>query len=308
MIFNFFLGNHHANALNSLGDLLQPIYEGLIEAGHHVVGFATGMRPAPAVNVLVEWFENDPFADELLRIKAEKGDAFIFGVLCTEDLADELVMDPAKYPRRLANLRRILPVADFVWTLLPQLDLLQPLCAPDHVALVEYGFSECCVERNIVRAAARRDVDAILYGNESPYRKRIVDGLKGHGLSCFVSYREVWPNFMMDDLIRRAKVLIDMRRGPNVRFLSPTRIVKGLHSGTSVVSERFDTSAISSLYAFTEACPYDAMVETCVRMIKSGTYVERGLAAQARFRAETSMRANMTRALAPPVFARLAGR
>src|SRR6185437_351364 len=181
MIFNFFLGNHHANALNSLGDLLQPIYEGLIEAGHHVVGFATGMRPAPAVNVLVEWFENDPFADELLRTKAAQGDAFIFGVLCTEDLADELVMDPAKYPRRLANLRRILPVADFVWTLLPQQDLLQGFCPSEQVALVEYGFSESCAERNVVRKAARRDVDAVLYGNESPYRKRIVDGLKGHG-------------------------------------------------------------------------------------------------------------------------------
>lgn len=307
MIFNFFLGNHHANALNSLGDLLQPIYEGLIEAGHHVIGFATGMRPAPAVNVLVEWFENDPFADELLRTKAQQGDAFIFGVLCTEDLADALVMDPAKYPRRLANLRRILPVADFVWTLLPQQDLLQPLCKPGHVALVEYGFTESCAERDIVRAAVRRDVDAVLYGNESPYRLRIVEGLKGHGLTCFVSYREVWPNFMMDDLIRRAKVLIDMRRGPNVRFLSPTRIVKGLHSGTAIVSERFDASAISSLYAYTEACPYDTMVDTCVRIIKSGTYVERGLAAQARFRAETSMRANMTRALVPPVFGRLAG-
>ncbi|HTY68647.1 MAG TPA: hypothetical protein VMH36_18485 [Alphaproteobacteria bacterium] len=308
MLFNFFLGNHHANALNSLGDLLQPIYEGLIEAGHDVIGFATGTRPAPAVNVLVEWFENDPFADELLRAKAEQGHAFVFGVLCTEDLADQLVMDPAKYPRRLANLRRILPVADFVWTLLPQEDLLRPFCAPGHVALVEYGFTEACVERNIVRTAARRDVDAVLYGNESPYRKRIVDGLKSRGLNCFVSYREVWPNFMMDDLIRRAKVLIDMRRGSNVRFLSPTRIVKGLHSGTAVVSESFDTSSISSLYAYTEACPYEAMVETCASLIASGIYVERGLAAQARFRAETSMRANMTRALSPPVFARLSGK
>jgi hypothetical protein len=109
---------------------------------------------------------------------------------------------------------------------------------------------------------------------------------------------------MMDDIIRRAKILIDMRRGPNVRFLSPTRIVKGLHCGTAVVSERFDSSAISSLYAYTEACPYDAMVETCVRLIRSGGYVERGLAAQARFRAETSMGDKMARALSAPVFAR----
>lgn len=308
MIFNFFLGNHHANALNSLGDLLQPIYDGLIEAGHHVIGFATGLRPAPAVNVLVEWFENDPFADELLRAKATQGDAFIFGVLCTEDLADELVMDPTKYPRRLANLKRVLPVADFVWTLLPQQDLLAGLCGPEKLALVEYGFCETCVERNMVTAPARRDVDAVLYGNESPYRLHVVDGLKRHGLTCFVSYREAWPNFMMDDIIRRSKVLIDMRRGPNVRFLSPTRIVKGLHSGTAVVSERFDTSVLASLYGYTEAAPYDAMVDACVRLIRSGTYIERGRAAQARFREKTSMRRAMERALTAPAFQRLAGR
>lgn len=308
MIFNFFLGNHHANALNSLGDLLQPIYDGLIEDGHHVIGFATGMLAPPVVNVLVEWFDNDPFADALLRTKAEQGDAFIFGVLCTEDLADALVMDPAKHPRRLANLRRILPVADFVWTLLPQQDLLAPLTSPDRVALIEYGFCETCLERNVITAGARRDVDTVIYGNESPYRLAIVDGLKTQGLNCMVSNREAWPNFMMDDIIRRAKVLIDLRRGPEVRFLSPTRIVKGLHCGTAVVSERFDTSAISSLYDYTEACPYEALVDTCVRLIRSGTYVKRGLAAQARFRAETSMRDRMARALAAPVFARLAGR
>lgn len=306
MIFNFFLGNHHANALNSLGDLLQPIYEGLIEAGHHVIGFGTGMMPTPAVNVLVEWFENDSFAEALLRAKADKGDAFVFGVLCTEDLADELVMDPSKYPRRLANLRRILPVADFVWTLLPQQGLLDTICRPGTIALVEYGFSETCLNRSLVRAAARRDVDVVLYGNESPYRTHIVDGLKRQGITCFVSQREAWPTFMMDDLIRRAKVLLDLRRGPSVRFLSPTRIVKGLHCGTAVVSELFDTSEIASLYAYTEPCAYDDIVDRCVRLIRSGSYLKRGLAAQMKFQAERSMRDMMARALSAPVFRRLA--
>jgi hypothetical protein len=308
MIFNFFLGNQRVDVLNSSRDLLQPIYDGLIEAGHHVIGFATGLRPAPAVNVLVEWFENDPFADELLRAKAQQGEAFIFGILCAEDLADQSVMDPAKYPRRLANLERVLPVADFVWTLLPQQDRLASLCEPEKLALIEYGFCETCAEHDVVSAPARRDVDAVLYGNESPYRLRVVDGLKRQGLTCFIGYREAWPNFMMDDIIRRSKILIDMRRGPNVRFLSPTRIVKGLHAGTAVVSERFDTSALASLYAYTEAAPYDEMVEACAELIRSGAYVERGLAAQARFRQDTSMRRAMERALALPVFQRLAGR
>lgn len=81
----------HANAPTSLGDLIRPIYDGLIAACHHVIGFGTRMLPTPAFSVLVEWFENDPFADELLRMKAANGDEFVFGFLCTENLGDRRV-------------------------------------------------------------------------------------------------------------------------------------------------------------------------------------------------------------------------
>jgi hypothetical protein len=107
---------------------------------------------------------------------------------------------------------------------------------------------------------------------------------------------------MTDDIIRRAKVLIDVRRGPQVRFLTPTRIAKGLHSGTAVVSERFDESETARLYRYTEACAYEEIADRCGEMIRSGAYLEIGLAALARFRAETSMRDNVARALALPIF------
>lgn len=47
------------------------------------------------------------------------------------------------------------------------------------------------------------------------------------------------------------------------------------------------------------------MAATYLRRIRSSTYVERGLQAQARFRTETSMRDAMTRALSPSTFGRL---
>ncbi len=306
MIFNFFLGNHHANALNSFTDLLLPIYNGLTEGGHHVIGWGTGLLEAPAVNVLVEWFEDDRIVDELLQTKAARGDRFVFGILCTEDMSDKLVMDPEKYPRRLINLMRLLPAADFVWTLLPQAEFFAKACAPDRVALVEYGFSGLYLDPDMITDARDRDVDAILYGNENPYRAAISRELERRGFSCFVSHRESWPNFMTDDIIRRAKVLLDVRRGPGVRFLSPTRIVKGLHSGTAVVSELFDRSETARLYRYTEAVEYGALADRCAEIIRSGKYVEMGLAALKRFQAETSMRDNMARAMALPVFDRLA--
>jgi hypothetical protein len=46
LIFNFYLGNHRALGLRGLPDLLQPIFHGLAEAGHHVMGYGLGLRPA----------------------------------------------------------------------------------------------------------------------------------------------------------------------------------------------------------------------------------------------------------------------
>src|SRR5262249_16348040 len=130
VIFNFFLGNHHIYTLNSLADLLSPIVAGLEENGHHVIAFGTGLREAPVINVLMEFFQGDEFTRRLLAMKRDNGDRFRFGILCTEDIDDELVMNPTLNPGRRGNLMRVLPEADFVWTLLPQLDIYERICGP----------------------------------------------------------------------------------------------------------------------------------------------------------------------------------
>lgn len=307
MIFNFFLGNHHANSLNNLGDLVEPIHRGLEACGHHVVAFGTGMVGAPAVNVFVEFFEDDAVAEAILSAKAQHGDGFIFGIVCTEDIEDDLVMNPRDYPRRRANLMRLLPQADFVWTLLPLTSLYESICGPGKVALIDYGFTEACRDRWPILDPGLRDVDVIVYGNENPYRAAVGGELRRQGLTVFFGHRETYPNFVTDDIIRRSKVLLDIRRGPGVRFLSPTRIVKGLHAGTAVVSELFDTSPISNLYRYTTACSHDDMAARTIELIRTGEFVAAGQSAQTKFKAETSMQASMARAIALPVFARLAG-
>lgn len=304
MIFNFFLGNHAADSLNSLGDLVEPIYRGLEANGHHVIAFGTGMRDPPAINVFVEFFEDDVVANAILSAKTQHGSRFLFGIVCTEDIEDELVMNPRDHPRRRANLMRLLPQADFVWTLLP-VAAYEQISGAGKVGLLEYGFSEACADPFPIQDRGLRDVDVIIYGNRNPYRAAIGDALQRQGLTVFFGHRETFPTFVSDDIIRRAKVLIDIRRGPGVRFLSPTRIVKGLHLGTAVVSEQFDTSPISNLYRYTLACPYEALVERTVELVRSGTFMNLGNAARARFRAETSMQANMARMLQLPALATL---
>jgi hypothetical protein len=298
VIFNFHFGNHDQRGLNALTDLVLPIYYGLIEAGHEVLGFGTDAVPAPAVNVFIENF-NDGFTDTLLQRKAANRDGFRFGILCTEDIADALVMETTDSPRRRDNLKRLLPQADFVWTLLPQPEFFASACRPGTMAVVKYGFTEAYLDPYPIRDPGLRDVDVMLYGNSSPYREKVAGALRQRGYTVFVSRRESWPSFMTDDLIRRSKVMIDMRRGPNVRFLSPTRIARGLHSGAAVVSEQFDASEIADLYQYTQVVPYDEIADRCTEIIQSRRYVELGAEAQARFRNETSMRDNMARALTP---------
>src|ERR1041385_4469316 len=79
MLFNFYLGNHDAGGLKAMPDLLLPIYHGLAEAGHRVIGYGAALMPLPAVNVLVEFFPDESFVDQLVKTKERIGDKFVFG-------------------------------------------------------------------------------------------------------------------------------------------------------------------------------------------------------------------------------------
>jgi hypothetical protein len=303
MIFNFVLANHHETSLNSLSDLLEPIYQGLEAGGHHVIRFGIDLHRAPVINVMVEFFKDDPIVEDLLRYKRELGDRFVLGLLGTEDPEDDLVM--RQYPNRRLNLQRLAAVVDFVWTLLPVEPYYEAVCGAGRVASLRYGFCEGYVEPDLIGDPSLRDIDVILYGNSHPYRDRITQALDASWLKCVRTQREAYPDFVAADMVRRAKILLDVRRSADVRFLSPTRILRGLHSGTAVVSERYDESPLAYLYDYVSAVPYDELAGRCVEIIKSGRYVEMARVALDDFRAKTSMAANVAAALDLPVFERL---
>jgi hypothetical protein len=306
MLFNFFLANHLTGGLRGMPDLVQPIYHGLADAGHDVVGFGLGMQSAPAVNVFLEFFPDDAFVEGLLKLKIQLGDKFIFGVICTEDVEDKLVMEQPEHPRRRPNLERVLAVADFVWTLLPQVEAYERMTGAGKVALLRYGFTERFLNDRILRDPALRDLDVLMYGNPTPYRTTVVDDLRRRGFNCFVSDRQVLPDFITNDVVSRSKLVLDLRRGTGVRFPSPTRICKAVHAGARVVSEHLGDSPIANLYDYTAHAPYTQLADRCEALLRGGRYVEEGLEALQRFRTETSMRQNILDALALPIFKRLA--
>lgn len=307
MIFNFFFGNHTSVLVKAMADLMQPIQAGLEEAGHHVMGAGVRMLPAPVINVLVEPFPEDAFVDALLGMKGEAGDRLLFGLICVEDLQEAAVLDNPEQPRRRANLNRVLARADFVWTLAPQVELYAGLCDTANVGLIEFGFSERLLCPRLIANPALRDLDALMYGDISDRRRTVVERAQSSGLECFQTERKFLPDFVTSDLARRAKVMIDMPRYDSGRYPTPTRIGRALHHGVALVSERLPDNGIAGLHSYSAAlCAADEIADRCVALIRAGNYAELGLAALARFRAETSMRNNMARAAQLPFLARIA--
>lgn len=305
MIFNFAYANLPLEELRGLPDLVQPVVDGLVENGHHVMRFSPGVRPPPVVNVFVEEFGDDRFAGDLLKMKAEHG--VVFGILCAEDIEDEAVMAADSLPRRGANLRRLLGAADFVWTVVPQVAALEAAGAAGKTALLRFGFSERAVNPYLVPEPGLRGLDVVLYGGESPYRLGLVAELERRSIGCLRTGRLVFPSYLTADLLSRAKVVLDLGRRPGRRFESPTRLSRALHNGAVVVSEQLSGGTAPDLQRYAAPCAYEAMADQCQRIIQSGIFAELGLAALAKFRQETSMRANMAGALRLPVFERLAG-
>lgn len=312
MIFSFTYPNLPLGELRALPDLVLPVADGLIENGHHVMRFSSALWPAPVINVLVEQFTDDALTEELLKARAEHG--IRFGLLCGDDIGDATAAEGGT-SRRGANLRRLLPVADFVWTVLPQVAALEAAGAQGSVALVRLGFSPRALNPDLVPEPGLRGFDAVLYGDGTPYRLAVVDELRRRNIACFcldqassppLSWRAMPPQ-LAGDILSRAKVVIDLAEGPGRRFEAPTRLSRALHNGVVTVSEQLAAGAAPDLQRYTAAVPYAGIADQCQRIIESGMFAELGMAALAKFRQETSMRDSMAAALRLPAFARLAG-
>ena len=310
MHFQFFLGNHSRNSFVMLEDLVRPLVIGLQEGGHHVVSYGT-IAMAPAVNVFVEFFPDRDFVDKLIALKTQLRDKFLFGIVCTEDLEDPYIWQ-LSVPGRRDNLLHLMPHADFLWTIVPPASYRKVYPA-DRVAHVKYGHSPRLRPVRDVAPADQRDLDVLIYGSPYPYRKPVVEQLQAQGLSCDFTIRttrgaqEGWPRYLADELLSQAKVVVDMRRGTDVRYASVTRIAAAVHAGCAVVAEEFDRSEMATLYRYTTPAPYADLAATCRRIIDAGDFVQRGLAARDLFSAETSMQHNMAAALDLSVFRQLRG-
>jgi hypothetical protein len=298
VIFNFFLGNLPAERLKKAGDLVRPVQCGLVENGHRVIGYGLGLLPAPAVNLLVEYFPDDDFAARLVDMKSAAGGRLLLGLLCADDLDDREVMDG----RRRANLERVSQAADFVWSLLPQVAAYDAMAKAGRAVHLPLGFTPRLLNRTAGSAGDLRDIDVVIEGSETAHRRGILQSLTRAGLKCFMTGSRPLPGFATADLARRAKVFLDARRHPAERFCEARRISKGLHNGTVVLTEVTPSRIESGLERFAACYDTAVLIDHCVAAVRSGMAAGLGAAALAKFRAESSMRDNVAAALKLPVF------
>lgn len=128
-------------------------------------------------------------------------------------------------------------------------------------ALVPLGFAEHM--RRIV--AQEPDIDVLFYGLVNPRRQAILDALRTTDLrvEIYDSTNPVWGE-ERDALIARSKIVLNIHYY-EARIFEAFRVVYPLVNSRCVVSED-GLDPVEGLYRDAAVfCPYDALVETCLR-------------------------------------------
>ncbi|RAU20797.1 hypothetical protein CU669_16110, partial [Paramagnetospirillum kuznetsovii] len=296
MHFNIFLKNHHVTGLASLEDIIRPICAGMIEGGHEVQFEYEHLLPRPWVNLIFEYFPDMTLVDELAEARRQFGRDLVLGLIGTEDLSDTISMGEAGEQTRLDNMRQAMPLFDFIWSIVPVDDYarLFPDCQPAHFL----PLGHC---PTLTLAPTRHlGIDVMLYGKLNAWRGPVVQTLLEQGARVQATFGDM-PEYIRWNMLGRSKMVLDMRRGKVVRYMSPSRICAALHCGTLVVAETFDTSPLASLYRYAQAADYGDLAETCLDLMADETKrAARAAQLFGRFAKETSMRANIE-ALLPTI-------
>lgn len=290
MQFNVVLTNHRPAALQALDDILRPLFFGLRAAGHGVVAGALQFRRRPAVNLVVENFSDPAFVRTVAEARAAWSRDLVLGVLCPFAV-DGAGVDQA----RGAGLAAVMPLMDFAWTLAAD-QLPAGLIAAGRAAVVGYGFDEGLVGPRLISDPAGRDLDVVVYGQSGPRLDGLLARLLAAGRSHFAVRAGLLPDYIVADLLSRAKVVaaIDGEAGAEAS-LAP-RALKAICNGAAVITE--GGTVPDPLGAAVASCADTQIPVLCGRLIAEGRFVDRGLGALEQIRRTTTMREGVAAAAA----------
>lgn len=299
MRFHFLLTNHYPYGLYKIEDHVKLVAGGLVALGHNVTyGFDDDVVPWPAVNLLVEFFNDSPVVDQVIGLKSGGG-RYVFGLICHEDLQDDSVMRDPQFPGRRPSLERLLPHMDFGWTAVPCDYSGVP--GGENMRFLEYGYVPALHRPGVLV----RDIDVLFYGYVGPRRMKLFEALAQNGLSVAMT-TGILPGYFKYEFLDRARLIADVRRVETVRFLAPARICAALHSGVTIVAEQFETGALSTFYQYMAGVRSEEFLDLCIRVARADECLAIGVAARAAFAQNTSMADNLRRAMDLPIFQELA--
>jgi len=299
MHFQFCLTTLPPNFHESVQDNVLLIGAGLKDCGCDVtVDNERVVYGGKTINLVLENFDNETTAS-LVQTKKVKGADFPLGVVLTENLGDKNVM-AGEFAWRGENFRRVAEIADFVWYFMPGSRHYPDMIDPAKSGQFEFGYSPHY--RN-VPLATHRDIDFFLPGLTYPRRKPILERLHALGYHVRTSDLTV-PAYIYNNLMGRARAIIELKRFDDIENMSPGRVVLGATNGIAVIAEQFDRTELSYLYDYTVTTDFDGFVDRCVHLAEHEDLIATGLEKQAQFARERPLKPNVERLLAAPVFDR----
>lgn len=235
--------NHNATGVRSLEDIIEIISAQLMALGHKAAWDRSNQTVAldsHGINILAENFPNEGSVAVVARMRAQ-GARFI--ILATEEPTPRGFnhgVDPDMVRRQ-----RMFPL------LRPYIDGILHLVPGDHItrwysqfapaAHAELGFAPLSMRLDAPimadgRQIAEPDHDFGFFGVVTPRRERLLRALSRGGRKVRV-VSDFAPRARRDDEMRRAKVVVQIRKHEEMGLVSSSRCCTALSIGRPVIAE-----------------------------------------------------------------------
>lgn len=114
------------------------------------------------------------------------------------------------------------------------------------------------------------DIDVLFFGGPNARRQAVLDDLASRGLRVVTNGQTLWEPAYRDQMIRRAKVVLNMHRFDNVRIAEMPRLNMLLRRRKAVVCELYpDTEILPALRGAVAGAPLGEIAKRTEELVRS---------------------------------------
>ena len=255
MIFSFSTFNHCPQGKIIVEDITATMGNQMIALGHHA-SWTTDPVFVPreaGYNVILESFADDPRTLEEIGHAHAVGCRFLY--VATEEPGDKGFnsgLDPAMIDRQNA-FAAAARYCDGILHLIPGEHVNRWYAQHAPAAYAELGYAPGMVPADDVEP----DYDFGFYGKMTWRREQIIWTLEAMTKKPVIQLTTFWtPRAERDALMRKAKVILQVRANLETQWVSSTRCAASLHFGRPVVAEPHDVRG-----PWEDIVPFSASIE-----------------------------------------------